>query len=197
MVEVEVAKIAFYPPSKGYAVLLREIGGERQLPVIVGAFEAQAIALALEGMKMPRPMTHDLISSMMDDLGADIKEVVITDLIDGTFYAKIYLEQYDYEGKEIDSRPSDAIAIALRVGASVYVEEEVLEEAGVVAEDLDEVTEASSEFTEEQEVTTSESPTEMSLEELQEALQKAVEAEEYERAAKLRDKINQIEEQKN
>ncbi|MBD3275547.1 MAG: hypothetical protein GF372_09565 [Candidatus Marinimicrobia bacterium] len=195
MIEVEVAKIAFYPPSKGYAVLLREVGSDRQLPVIVGAFEAQAIALALEGMKMPRPMTHDLISTMLDDLGADIREVVITDLIDGTFYAKIFLEVFDYENKEIDSRPSDAIAIALRVGASVFVSEDVMREAGVVAEDLDEVTEESEELMEES--LSSSGSSEQTLEELQDALKKAIDAEEYEKAATLRDKIKQIQEQQN
>ena len=195
MIEVEVAKIAFYPPSKGYAVLLREVGSDRQLPVIVGAFEAQAIALALEGMKMPRPMTHDLISTMLDDLGADIREVVITDLIDGTFYAKIFLEVFDYENKEIDSRPSDAIAIALRVGASVFVSEDVMREAGVVAEDLDEVTEESEELMEES--LSSSGSSEQTLEELQDALKKAIDAEEYEKAATLRDKIKQMQEQQN
>ena len=195
MIEVEVAKIAFYPPSKGYAVLLREVGSDRQLPVIVGAFEAQAIALALEGMKMPRPMTHDLISTILDDLGADIREVVITDLIDGTFYAKIFLEVFDYENKEIDSRPSDAIAIALRVGASVFVSEDVMREAGVVAEDLDEVTEESEELMEES--LSSSGSSEQTLEELQDALKKAIDAEEYEKAATLRDKIKQMQEQQN
>ncbi|MCF7805652.1 MAG: DUF151 domain-containing protein [Candidatus Marinimicrobia bacterium] len=195
MVEVEVAKIAFYPPSKGYAVLLSEVHGDRQLPVIVGAFEAQAIALALEGMKMPRPMTHDLISTILEDLGADIKEVVITDLIDGTFYAKIFLDSYDFSDKEIDSRPSDAIAIALRVGATVYVESEVMEEAGVVADELDAVGEESEGLTEERISATSSG--DQSIDELQDALKKAVDAEEYEKAAKLRDKIKQIEEQKN
>jgi len=194
MVEVEVTKIAFYPPSKGYAVLLREVSGDRQLPVIVGAFEAQAIALALEGMKMPRPMTHDLISTILEDLGADIKEVIITDLIDGTFYAKIFLEIYDYENKEIDSRPSDAIAIALRVGATVYVDDEVMQEAGVVAEDIEEVTEDSEDLTEERAVP---GASEQTLEELNDALKKAVDSEEYEKAAKLRDKIKQRQEQKN
>jgi len=195
MIEVEVSKIAFYPPSKGYAVLLSEVGGDRQLPVIVGAFEAQAIALALEGMKMPRPMTHDLISTILEDMGADIKEVVITDLIDGTFYAKIFIDIYDFSDKEIDSRPSDAIAIALRVGATVYVENEVMEEAGVIADELGAVGEESEDLTEER--ITASSASEQSIDDLQEALKKAVDAEEYEKAAKLRDKIKQIEEQKN
>ena len=195
MIEVEVVKIAFYPPSKGYAVLLKEVRGDKQLPVIVGAFEAQAIALALEGMKMPRPMTHDLISNILEDMGADIKEVIITDLIDGTFYAKIGMDFNDYESKDIDSRPSDAIAIALRVGAPVYVSESVMSEAGVVAEELEGVTEESESLGEES--IASESSGGESLVELQEALKKAIDAEDYERAAKLRDKIQRIEEQQN
>ncbi len=195
MIEVEVVKIAFYPPSKGYAVLLKEIGGEKQLPVIVGAFEAQAIALALEGMKMPRPMTHDLISNILEDMGADIKEVIITDLIDGTFYAKIAMDFNEYESRDIDSRPSDAIAIALRVGAPVYVSEGVMTEAGVVAEDLEGVTEESESLSEESSLTGETSND--SLVELQEALKKAIDAEDYEKAAKIRDKIQKIEEQKN
>jgi len=194
MIEVEVVKIAFYPPSKGYAVLLKEVHGDKQLPVIVGAFEAQAIALALEGMKMPRPMTHDLISNILEDMGADVKEVIITDLIDGTFYAKIAMDFNEYESKNVDSRPSDAIAIALRVGAPVYVSEGVMSEAGVVAEELEGVTEEGESLSEES--ITQESSGE-SLVELQEALKKAIDAEDYEKAAKLRDKIQRIEEQQN
>lgn len=197
MIEVEVVKIAFYPPSKGYAVLLKEVGGEKQLPVIVGAFEAQAIALALEGMKMPRPMTHDLISNILEDIGADIKEVIITDLIDGTFYAKIAMDFNEYDSRDVDSRPSDAIAIALRVGAPVYVSEGVMSEAGVVAEDLEGVTEESESLSEETSLSSPAESTGDSLVELQEALKKAIDAEDYEKAARLRDKIQKIEEQNN
>jgi len=197
MIEVEVVKIAFYPPSKGYAVLLKEVDGEKQLPVIVGAFEAQAIALALEGMKMPRPMTHDLISNILEDMGADIKEVIITDLIDGTFYAKIAMDFNEYDSRDVDSRPSDAIAIALRVGAPVYVSEGVMSEAGVVAEDLEGVTEESENLSEETSLTSPSESSGDSLVELKEDLKKAIDAEDYEKAARLRDKIQKIEEQKN
>jgi len=197
MIEVEVVKIAFYPPSKGYAVLLKEIGGEKQLPVIVGAFEAQAIALALEGMKMPRPMTHDLISNILEDIGADIKEVIITDLIDGTFYAKIAMDFNEYDSRDVDSRPSDAIAIALRVGAPVYVSEGVMSEAGVVAEDLEGVTEESESLSEETSLSSPGESSGESLVELEEALKKAIDAEDYEKAARIRDKIQKIEEQNN
>ena len=197
MIEVEVVKIAFYPPSKGYAVLLKEVGGEKQLPVIVGAFEAQAIALALEGMKMPRPMTHDLISNILEDIGADIKEVIITDLIDGTFYAKIAMDFNEYDSRDVDSRPSDAIAIALRVGAPVYVSEGVMSEAGVVAEDLEGVTEESESLSEETSLSSPGESSGESLVELEEALKKAIDAEDYEKAARIRDKIQKIEEQNN
>jgi len=118
--QVEIAKISFYPPSKGYAVILKEMDGERQLPVIVGAFEAQAIALAIEGIEMPRPMTHDLLSNLLESMEVDVKEIVINKLVEGTFYAKIFVDSYNFGEKEIDSRPSDAIALALRVDAPVF-----------------------------------------------------------------------------
>ena len=85
MIQVQVQKISFYPPSKGYAVLLKESLGDRYLPVIVGSFEAQSIALALEEVQMPRPMTHDLFCNIMDELTIEISEVVISELMDGTF----------------------------------------------------------------------------------------------------------------
>ena len=131
VLEVEITKISFYPPSKGYAVILKELDGERQLPVIVGAFEAQAIALAIEGIEMPRPMTHDLLSNLLQTMEVDVKEIVINKLVEGTFYAKIYVDSYNFGEKEIDSRPSDAIALALRVDAPVFVNEAVMKEAGV------------------------------------------------------------------
>ena len=178
-IAVEVAKIAFYPPSKGYAVLLREMnGGGRQLPVIVGAFEAQAIALALEGIEMPRPMTHDLLSNLIENLEVDVKRIVISDLRDGTFFAKIVIDSYQFGGNEIDSRPSDAIALALRVEAPILVDSSVLDEAGVEATDDDEDFELP--------IQSRKNLKEISLEE---QLERAIEIEDYEKAAALRDMI--------
>ena len=179
--QVEIAKISFYPPSKGYAVILKEMDGERQLPVIVGAFEAQAIALAIEGIEMPRPMTHDLLSNLLETMEVEVKEIVINKLVEGTFYAKIYVDSYNFGEKEIDSRPSDAIALALRVDAPVFVDEAVMNEAGVT---LSEQTD-SQEF----KIDASVIQQEYSLEE---ELKKAVDVENYELAAQLRDKIKSL-----
>ena len=185
LIAIEVAKISFYPPSKGYAVVLREIDGDRQLPVIVGAYEAQAIALALENIDMPRPMTHDLFGSFLDTFDSIVNEVVISDLVDGTFYAKIRLEVDGYGDKEIDSRPSDAVAIALRVDAPIFVEETVMEEAGIQSEDDE---------TEEEELLSVGGRE--TLVALRAQLRRAVESENYERAAELRDRISNLEEEK-
>lgn len=185
LIAVEVAKISFYPPSKGYAVLLREVDGDRQLPVIVGAYEAQAIALAIENIEMPRPMTHDLFGSFLDALDAEVNEVIISDLVDGTFYAKIRLGVDGYGDKEIDSRPSDAVAIALRLDAPIYVEEMVMEEAGVHSEE---------EETAEREPARDNGKE--TLVALRSQLRRAVESENYERAAELRDRITGLEEEK-
>lgn len=178
VLQVEITKISFYPPSKGYAVILRELDGERQLPVIVGAFEAQAIALAIEGIEMPRPMTHDLLSNLLETMEVDVKEIVINKLVEGTFYAKIYVDSYNFGEKEIDSRPSDAIALALRVDAPVFVNETVMKEAGVKLTDQKDA--------EVFKIDTSIIQQEYSLEE---ELKKAVDIENYELAAQIRDKI--------
>lgn len=179
--QVEIAKISFYPPSKGYAVILKEVDGERQLPVIVGAFEAQAIALAIEGIEMPRPMTHDLLSNLLETLEVEVKEIVINKLVEGTFYAKIYIESFQFGEREIDSRPSDAIALALRVNAPVFVNKKVMQEAGVILADQEEIEEFKFD---------SADVSKGAL--LQEELEKAIDVENYELAAKLRDKLNTL-----
>ncbi|MFQ6673783.1 MAG: bifunctional nuclease domain-containing protein [Fidelibacterota bacterium] len=186
MIPVEVTKISFYPPSKGYAVVLQEVGGERRkLPVIVGSFEAQAIALALENVDTPRPMTHDLISTILQEVSIHIKEVVITHLADGTFFAEIRVEANGSERRDVDSRPSDAIAIALRLGAPILVSENVMAEAGL-RED------AQAEFGFEE----LRHGIENSRQFLEDQLQKAIEQEEYETAAEIRDKIQRLEKKK-
>ena len=109
---VEVKRISYYPPSKGYAVLLEEKEGERSLPIIVGSAEAQAIALYLEGVNMPRPMTHDLFVNVLDNMDGEISRVRIARISNGTFYAEIEVSSTHSGVIIIDSRPSDAIAIA-------------------------------------------------------------------------------------
>lgn len=186
-VQVDILGLSTSPSSAGaYALILKESNGKRKLPIIIGAFEAQSIALELEGMKPPRPLTHDLLKNIIDTFAVSLSEVCINELRDGTFYAKLTIEGVS-ETQEIDSRPSDAIALAVRYGAPIFVGEEVLNEAGVVSEDEDEPEEsAATEETEEVKPPTSR------LEQLQTSLKEAIENEEYEKAAKLRDDIRKL-----
>ena len=187
---VEVKRISYYPPSKGYAVLLQEKDSNRSLPIIVGSNEAQAIALYLEGVDMPRPMTHDLLINVLDLLESDIKQVTIARMKNGTFFAEIEVLNSQVGDVMIDSRPSDAIAVALRTMTPIYVSDEVMERAGIdnfstgseIAETV-----SSDELLKE---TTDE---DSAIENLAEALEKAISEEEYEVAARLRDRIKQLE----
>ncbi len=111
-------------------IILKTEDSERFLPIWIGPFEAQAIAVKLHDLWLPRPMTHDLMSSVIADLGAKVERIVVTDIADGTFYARVLLVA-DGKGVEVDSRPSDAIALALRVEAPIYVENSVLDEASI------------------------------------------------------------------
>ena len=177
MIPVKVQKISFHPPSRSYAVILCEINGNRKLPVIVGAFEAQSIALALESMDTPRPLTHDLIGLFIKEVEAKLVAVRITNLEEGVFYASL-----DFNGKitgkrSVDSRPSDAIAVGLRMQAPIMIAEKLFDEAGIEDEDDSAPGETSSS---------------VSVKELEDQLQVAVEGEKYEIAAKIRDQIKEL-----
>ena len=186
---VEVKRISYYPPSKGYAVLLQEKKGDRSLPIIVGSAEAQAIALYLEGVNMPRPMTHDLLANVLENMDSEISRVLIARISNGTFYAEIEVSSPHFGEMIIDSRPSDAIAIALRTLTPIYISDDVMDSAGI------------DNFTGESEVAQAITSKDLSyeiseetvLENLSEALEKAVLEEEYEVAARLRDRIKQLE----
>lgn len=126
------------PASRTPIVILRESNGEAQLPIWIGAFEANAIAMYLEGVESPRPMTHDLLSESLELAGARIEKIVISDLSDSTFFASIYLEiGVGGEVVTVDSRPSDAIALALRASAPIFVLDSVLEAAQLADLDRD------------------------------------------------------------
>ena len=129
MIEVTIDSIRVSLMSQHRVVILREVGSERYLPIWIGPFEADAITIALQGVEVPRPLTHDLLAEMIDTLGARVSHVVVSDLRNDTFYATIVL---DLQGDEVkvDSRPSDAIALAVRVNAPIFVEEHVMEQAG-------------------------------------------------------------------
>ena len=133
-------------PTNQPIVLLRERGGERYLPIWIGAAEAAAIALSLQGVVTPRPMTHDLLKNILDDLTVEVQRIVVTELRDSTFYATIALQR-GTDGFEVSSRPSDAIALAVRMSVPIFAEEGVLEEASIlIPGDEDEEVEKFREF---------------------------------------------------
>ncbi|MEM1042130.1 MAG: bifunctional nuclease family protein [Bacteroidota bacterium] len=186
--QVDIIGLSTSPSSGGaYALVLGEIDGNRRLPIIIGAFEAQAIALELEKIQPPRPLTHDLLRDLFEAIDADITDIVIDDLREGTFFAKI---RYVYAGKEhqLDARPSDAVALAVRTEAPIYVAPDVLDEAGIPADDEEGARMERADDGEVEEAVTARSP----LDRMEAQLTKAIETEDYERAAQLRDEIEQM-----
>ena len=180
-------------PSSGgaYALILKEVNGLRRLPIIIGAFEAQSIALEMEGIRPPRPLTHDLLKNVMDSLGANLNDVFINDLKDGTFYARLSLDSQD-----VDSRPSDAIALAVRYNVPIFVADKVMDEAGFVpdGDEADKPAATAAAPSEPEHPSTEKPKIKLSrLQELHQQLLEAVTKEEYEKAAKIRDEIQKLE----
>lgn len=185
-VQVDILGLSSSPSSGGaYALILKEVNGPRRLPIIIGAFEAQSIALEIEGIKPPRPLTHDLIKSIIDILGGDLMDVYINELRDGTFYARLNLDT-----QEIDSRPSDAIALAVRFGVPIYVADKVMDEASFVSEGEEGEKPSLSVPSAKQE--DAQKPQLSKLEQLEKRLLDAIAKEDYERAAQLRDEIKKL-----
>lgn len=170
--------------TNSYALILGEVNGKRRLPIVIGHFEAQAIALELEKMKPSRPLTHDLFKSFADTFGITIEEVIINKFQEGIFYALLICND-DIKINQIDSRTSDAIALAIRFGCPIYTYEHIMAQAGITYEDD---TEEPDSISSEIEESTNEFSN-LSTEELNEELQKAVDNEEYERASLIRDEI--------
>lgn len=192
-VQVEILGLSASPSAGGaYALLLKEVFGVRRLPIIIGSFEAQSIALEMEGIKPPRPLTHDLLKNLIDNLGATVTEIIIDELKENTFYAKIRIEVATLSN-EIDSRPSDAIALAVRTGAPLYVSEDVMRIASFVpsSEEIDETDDLPHPHESEGKPRKKNIP-ETKLAQLQDQLREAIEKEDYERAAKIRDEINKL-----
>lgn len=193
-VQVEILGLSSSPSTGGaYALLLKESFGMRRLPIIIGSFEAQSIALEIEGIKPPRPLTHDLLKNMVDNLGGTVKEIFIDELTDNTFFAKIIVEVSSLSN-EVDSRPSDAIALAVRSGAPMFVSEEVMKTASFIpsSDESDEDKDFADELrlTDEKDLTETSKETQVAS--LQDQLREAIEKEDYERASILRDKINKL-----
>jgi hypothetical protein len=146
MIEMEITGVRVELPTNQPIVLLRERDGERYLPIWIGAAEAAAIALSLQGVVTPRPMTHDLMQNILEDLQVNVHRIVVTELRDSTFFASIQLQR-NADSYEISSRPSDAIALAVRMEIPIFADEAVLEEASIlIPGDEDEEVEKFREF---------------------------------------------------
>lgn len=189
--------------SGSFALVLGEVEGDRRLPIIIGMFEAQAIAIEIEKVRPSRPMTHDLFRAIGNDLNFTVEEIIISNLKEGVFFAQIMITD-GIKHIAVDSRPSDAIAIGLRFDAPIYTYEHILSEAGIVVEDTEEEQEegeseeASSETSEAVVETSEKGKTKkpssdlksLSLDKLNEMLNEAIENEDYEKAARIRDELN-------
>jgi bifunctional DNase/RNase len=181
------------PGGGGYALILKEVGGDRRLPIIIGSFEAQHIALELEGIKPPRPLTHDLLKNIIEQLGFSISHVFINELRDGTFFAKIKMDVGSVD--EVDARPSDAIALALKFAVPIYVSEDVMNEVSFIPEkeEAEEEGEESEKQTEFPPFPENVDPFIKRMNKLKSDLKEAVEKEDYEKAAFIRDEIKKME----
>ncbi len=184
----------------GYAIILKEISGERRLPIIIGHFEAQAIALELEGVKPPRPLTHDLLRNIIDNLGFSVDYVTINELKDSTFFAKIKFDSVSTID-EIDARPSDAIALALKFSAPIFVSSEIMDEIGFIPTADSKI--INRDFTRDKkfdyrnedgysDTVSDSSDKDKKLRKLKLDLDNAVTNEDYEKAALIRDEIKKI-----
>ena len=185
-IQVDIVGLSSSQSSGGaYALILKEVNGSRRLPILIGAFEAQSIALEMEGIKPPRPLTHDLMKNILDLLGGELVDVCINELRDGTFFARLNLE-----AQEIDSRPIDAIALAVRYGAPIYVAEKVMAEASFISEgeESEKITPANLKSDQNE----SAKPPLTQLEQLEKQLNEAIAKEDYEKAAHLRDEIKKL-----
>ena len=186
-IKLEIAGLSYSQTQSGaYALVLTEVGGKRSLPIIIGGFEAQAIAIELEKMTPTRPLTHDLFKSFAVSFGIQVQEVVIYNLNEGIFYAKLICEK-DGKFSEIDARTSDAIALGVRFKCPIFTFENILSSAGII---YDEQVEGQSEEKEEAPEKKENTLSSQSLEELNQMLDEAIKEENYEKASKIRDEIN-------
>jgi bifunctional DNase/RNase len=191
-IELEVVALSHsITQTHSYAVVLGEVNGLRRLPIVIGGFEAQAIAVALEKMNPSRPLTHDLMKNFMTAFSIDLHEIIISDLQEGIFFSKLVCSS-DHDTIEIDSRTSDAIALAVRFGCPIYTYENILSNAGIVMDDKAQT--QANETAEAITAAATESPDDdlktMSVEELNKLLNDVLESEDYMRAIAIRDELN-------
>jgi uncharacterized protein len=200
-VSLEIVAISYSRAQSGaYALILGEIEGKRRLPIIIGAFEAQSIAIAIEKMKPTRPLTHDLFKAFADSFDINLKEVIIHKFFEGVFYAKLVCV-FQNEIKEIDARTSDAVALAVRYSCPIYTYEDIFNEAGIVMEEEEETTDDDPKTSkkpkvEKKKVETGTEFSSLSITELKEKLKHALDDEAYEIASLLRDEIGKRKKEK-
>ena len=191
-IRLDIVGLSYSQTQSGaYALVLGEQTGKRRLPIIIGGFEAQAIAIELEKMTPSRPLTHDLFKSFAETFAIGIEEVIIYNLVEGIFYAKLICTNGEKNNVEIDARTSDAIALAVRFSCPIYTYEFILSQAGIILDD-----ESSPESVKEEPVEKKSSASDdtdlkkKSTEELKEMLNNALDAENYEKASRIRDELN-------
>ncbi|MCB0507509.1 MAG: bifunctional nuclease family protein [Chitinophagales bacterium] len=198
-VELEVINVTQgFTHHHSYAVVLGEINGKRRLPIVIGVSEAQAIALAIENMSSARPLTHDLLKTVMETFHIQLSEVIITDLLEGIYYSKLICI-FDGEEYEIDSRTSDAVALCVRFGCPLYIDENILNNSGIILmeeqenkeENTDNVERKSTKIDIKDEAKDAQSSP-YTLNEIQNMMREAIANEDYEKAAFLRDELKKL-----
>jgi bifunctional DNase/RNase len=192
-IELEIAQISHsIAHTNSFALLLVEKKGVRRLPIVIGGFEAQAIAIGMEKVPQSRPQTHDLFKSIFDQFSLNMVEIIINNLAEGVFFAKLVCE-FNGNRVEIDSRTSDAIALAVRFEVPIYTYDFIMDQAGIILEgnvnaDADKVADDVEEETDK--AASNVDYAKLSPKELQELMQKAIDGEDYEKAARIRDELN-------
>ncbi|MEX6686597.1 bifunctional nuclease family protein [Danxiaibacter flavus] len=189
-IELEIVALSHsITQTHSYAVVLGEVNGLRRLPIVIGGFEAQAIAVALERMQPSRPLTHDLMKNFMNAFNVDLMEIVINDLQEGIFYSKLVCIN-EHDTVEIDSRTSDALALAVRFGCPIYTYDHILESAGILMEDTGKKKKSEVPVNDPSTSVGREDLSKLSLEELNTLLVEVLDQEDYIRAIAIRDEIN-------
>jgi bifunctional DNase/RNase len=187
-IKLDIVGLSYSQTQSGaYALVLAETGGKRSLPIIIGGYEAQAIAIELEKMTPTRPLTHDLFKSFAQSFQINVEEVVIYNLVEGVFFAKLICQK-DGKFSEIDARTSDAIALAVRFKCPIFTYENILSSAGILLDENNELTADS--IPEETTEKPNSGMSSMDMGQLEEHLNEAIENEDYELASKIRDEIN-------
>lgn len=214
-IQLDIVGLSYSQTQSGaYALVLGEVGGNRRLPIIIGGFEAQAIAVEIEKMTPSRPLTHDLFKTFAETFSLSVTEVLIYNLVDGIFYAKLFCKDKEHGITEIDARTSDAVALAVRFKCPIYTYDFIMSSAGIVIEgndfafleNIENFSTSNSDSVSEEETIASKSSEEkpedkksesinspyasFSMEQLEKNLEKAIENEQYEAAAQIRDEID-------